>query len=113
MSTFYVFVIVIAFFLLFVRSRILWLNYHIECYTVTSSLYITQTKQPESVAREMAEMWPTQDMLWELWRWDFDRYIVSQDRLEDMLEWRDEELLKANTLDSYMQGGNDSGSPGA
>lgn len=98
MSTYQIGILLVGSFLLFLRLRFCWLSWKIEDYTLCSQFYILQTHQSMEVAAEMAEIWTPKHMLWEVWRWDFDRYIVCQDHLDDMLAWRDEELLKESTL---------------
>lgn len=64
--------------------RRFWLLAKIEEYSLSALYFCHKTKTSVVIADEMFQLWSTTHMLFEVWRWNFSRYIVHQDHLEDM-----------------------------
>lgn len=75
-----------------IRGR--WIGYKTEEHQLKTVWYCWRTKQKESVLLELLALWPSGTMLFEFWCWNFDRYIIHRDRLEEMKEFIDHELLR-------------------
>jgi len=69
-------------FILLVRR--LWLMAELEKYGLNALYYCQRNKLPVHIADEMSQIWPTFHILFEVWHWDFSRYVVHQDHLETM-----------------------------
>ena len=68
--------------ILFVRR--LWIKAELEKYNLNALYFLHRNKLSMVVADEMSHVWSYSHMLFEIWRWDFSRYIVHQDHLEVM-----------------------------
>lgn len=64
--------------------RRLWLMAELERYGLNALYFCQRNKLPVHVADEMSQIWPTFHILFEVWHWDFSRYVVHQDHLETM-----------------------------
>lgn len=74
--------------------RVQWALAHLEMYTLNASYFCVKTKQPISVRQEMGEVWPKEWMLFELWRWDWKRYIIHHDHFYAMTAFIQRELAR-------------------
>jgi hypothetical protein len=75
-----------------VRSR--WILWQIGVYQANALWYCNQTKQNQQTAEEMSVIWPINDIIVELWHWNFEKYVVYQDHLQDMSKFIEKELSK-------------------
>ncbi len=82
MATYLITVLAALLLALIVRKH--WINYHVQAYSFKSVYYLWKMGKTPDVAGEMSQLWPMSHMLFELWRWDFSRYIVYQDHYEEM-----------------------------
>lgn len=82
--------------LLAVRAH--WLRYHGDCYAICASWYIYRTKQGALALEAMDARLPGWYQLWEVWRWDYRRYVVDHDHHDAMTAFVAEEL-KRDDLD--------------
>ncbi len=80
--------------LLIVRNH--WLAYRIQDHLFRVGYWARKTAPTQAVVTELCQLWPARFMLFEIWRWDFDRYIVAQDHLFDMDRFIDEELARTD-----------------
>ena len=76
--------------------RRLWLLSKIEEYALNALYFCHKNKLSVVVADEMSQIWPVSHILFEVWRWDFSRYVVHQDHLEAMNTFVAGELDKKN-----------------
>lgn len=83
-------IVILVYFL--VRSR--WILWQIGVYQANALWYCNQTKQSQQVAEEMSVIWPINDIVIEFWHWNFNKYVVYQDHLEDMSKFIKNELSK-------------------
>ncbi len=60
-----------------------WLSYHVEQYRLNAAFYIWKSKKKD-VLEEMSRIWPYYLVMLEIWRWDFNRYVIHQDHLYEM-----------------------------
>jgi hypothetical protein len=74
--------------------RQLWLMSKIEEYTLNSLYFCHRNKLSTVVADEMSQIWPISHILFEVWRWDFSRYIVHQDHFGAMTAFISKELQR-------------------
>jgi len=81
----------VGFFCLFV-IRSFWVAAQLELYALNAAYFCLKTKQPLTVRQEMAQMWPSDWILFELWRLDFRRYIVHHDHFDAMADFIIREL---------------------
>jgi hypothetical protein len=58
--------------------------------------YCWRTKASTEVAENLEQLWPNHYLYWELWRWNFDRYIVHQELAAEMMEFIAEEMENPN-----------------
>lgn len=85
-----------------IRGR--WLHWKNEDHQLKTVWYCWRTGQQESVLLELLEIWPTRTMLLELWNWNFDRYIIHHDHLEEMKKFIARELTRDDiNLDMMRQ----------
>jgi hypothetical protein len=75
---------IIPLLILFVLIRTRWVLYQHERYVFKVCWFCWRTKQPDTVLKEMYEIWPAGQILLEFWKWDWCRYVVRQDHLERM-----------------------------
>jgi hypothetical protein len=83
-----------ALLLIYLSVRGRWVLWQIEAYKINALWYLSKTKQSKGVATEMSVIWPLTNILLEPWNWNFSRYIVHQDHLENMNEFMKRELEK-------------------
>lgn len=76
--------------------RSMWVAYKLEDYHFRATHYLTMNQLPAEVAHSMYETWGKEWMYWELWRWDFSRYIVDQEHYHGMLEYMDTQLARTD-----------------
>lgn len=81
--------------------RRLWLSAELERYGLNALYYCHKKQLSVVTADEMSQFWPLYHMLFEVWHWDFSRYIVHQDHLADMNAFIAEELERKD-LDLEM-----------
>lgn len=74
--------------------RIQWLAASLERYSFDVSYYCLKTQQSPEIRQDMAKLWPADRMLFELWRWDFRRYVVDHEQLDHMEAFLAEELSR-------------------
>ena len=66
-----------------------WLIWKTDRYLTLSTYWTIMTNQSPKVEADMMEIWPIFHTLFEIWRWDFNRYVVNQGLLADMEDWVD------------------------
>lgn len=81
---------------LLARSR--WVIWQKDRYEACRLWYCFRTKQSEQVTHEMALLWPGSVMVFEIWRWDWRRYVVHQEHFDAMVPFIAAELRR-NDLD--------------
>jgi len=84
-----------AFFLL-TEIRRHWLDHHLALFIIKGDFWARITHQSDEVVDEAIQFWPDSIMRWELWRWDWNRYVVHQEHLEAMNAFIDGELKRFN-----------------
>jgi hypothetical protein len=67
--------------------RIHWILWKTERHSIMGSYWVIMTNQDEQTSMDLSAIWPFSYTVFELWRWDFGRYIVRQDLREEMEEW--------------------------
>ena len=72
--------------------RRLWLMAELERYGLDALYYCHRKQLSVVIADEMSLIWPTSQIILEVWHWDFSRYVVHQDHLADMKAFISEEL---------------------
>lgn len=90
--------------------RRFWLTACVEEYGF-NALYYCQRKQLSVVtADEMSRLWPGYIMLFEIWHWDFSRYVIHQDHLEAMNAFISTEMERKDLDLSQLNRENDENS---
>lgn len=82
-----------------VRAR--WVLYNNDRYAIMASWYCWRTKQGVLALEEMNQRWGVSFQFCEIWRWDFCRYVVDQERYDAMQTFIEAEL-KRDDIDWAM-----------
>lgn len=88
-------------FLICIRS--FWVSWALEDYQMRSLTYLTLCRLDEEAGSDMGELWPRSYMYWELWRWDFRRYVIDHERYDLMVEWLDTQLARTDLSHDVLQ----------
>lgn len=86
--------------LLAIRGQ--WIVWQAERYGYLASYYCLRTRQSAEIVRDMTLVWPASRMLWELWNWDWRRYVVDHDSFDAMCVWMRQECQRTDlTWETY------------
>lgn len=88
----------IPLFLLLLSLRVYWILWQVDTYTAKALYWTFRTKQTVEVTNEMSKLWPLYHMVFEMWNWSFQRYVIHQDHYLDMQDYIAQEL-KRNDID--------------
>lgn len=75
-----------------VRCR--WIVWHLDTYTAAALYWAWRTKQSQQTLNEMSQLWPTNQIVWSLWTWDFRHFVVHQDLYDTAMEFVVKESLR-------------------
>lgn len=81
---------------LLLSLRIEWLHWKTQVYVIKGEYWVRATRQSQRVVDDMGQLWPADWMKWELWRWDFGRYIVHRDHWDEAVAFTDSERQREN-----------------
>lgn len=101
MSSFTLILLVLSFLFLLSAIRGRWICWKTEDHQLKTIWYCWRTKQKEQVLLELLDLWPLKTMLFEVWNWKFERYIIHHDHLEEMNKFIARELVR-NDIDLNM-----------
>ena len=94
--------IAVLFVVLVVRTY--WLQWKMTDYHLRAFYYLAKVRSPYQVGLEMAATWPSRQILLDIFRWDFRRYVVYQHHFDDMNELIEKELERENlTMQEYAK----------
>lgn len=85
-----------------VLYRRIWLTHKIAEYEACVAAYCLRTAQSINVVAEMEQLWPQATMLFEIWRWDFGRYVVYQNHYAALAVFVERELALTDTRGGYF-----------
>lgn len=86
-----------------VTIRRFWVMYSVESYQLKVFHYTTMNQLEEKMVMEMHQFWPVYYAYYEIWNWDFTKYIVHLDHYEKMKKFIDQELSRKDLDNDTFQ----------
>lgn len=88
MSNFQLACIAVAAFCFFI-IRLRWIVWKLEDYRLKVLWFCVATKQKKEILQDMSQLWPITIMAFQLWNWNFRKYVVDQEKYDEMIEFLD------------------------